>query len=367
MTTPSPREVWYTYECAVNLDGDYVQIPVTNITASIDRDRIPFAMATVEAGWIDDDMFAALDPRVNPKCTYWWIKQWAHDDNGDVIEVGRLPDLTIGNTTAEMWTRTVTRDAINRTTRIELAGGETMMADKKRIAGTTLNTGATTVTALVEWSLIDVFGFYALSSAAISDSTSIPSGDRRNHNPGESHLDLVVPELDAIDCRLIQRWGNGGEWEIIERTQDTGIMRLSTYPESEGAPALADPIVYEFVETASRDGDWADGVLLKFDTTSTGGAVTYQASGLGVNTRGVQLDRQRVETAANAADVVVTRTEKRGYDFTLTARNRFDLDAFDTLIVYTPDTTRTMRIRSIEWDVEASEMRIRAQYGEPEE
>lgn len=370
MTTPSPDEVFYTYEAFARVGAEWLPIPVNNIVASMDRDRIPYVMATLECDYISDEMAIALDPRAyDPLVEYpprliWSIRQWAYDIDGDAYEVGRLPaDYTI-DPRAYMHTRTVTRDAVERTTRIECAGGELLMLDKKRISGAPLDTGATTVTDLVEWSLLDVFGVYTVTSAGISDSTVIPAGDRRNHNPEESHIDLVQPELDAIDCRLIGFWKEGS-WEIVERTQDTGTVKLGTY--IDGLPSDVDPIVYGFVETASRDGDWYDGILVKYDTTEFGGAITYQRNAGGDNTRGRVFTRNRSEPADNGAEIIVSRTRLRGYDFDLTARARFDIDAFRTLEVHLPDGIRSIRVRSIEWDVEASEMRIRAQSGEPEE
>lgn len=366
MTTPTPRSVFYTKSAWAWVGSDWLPIPVTNIIASMDRDRIPYVMATLECEWIDDAMFEALDPRrydpgaadVTP--VRWQLKQWAYDDEGDEYEVTRLPNVYIGNDEAVMHVRTITRDALNRTATIQLAGGEALMMDKRRMSGAGIDTGATTVNSLVIWSLTDVFGSYALTSAAIASATAIPAGERRYFNPGESHIDLLQPELDAIDCRLIGLWREDA-WEIIVRDDDSGTMKLGSYT---GGPGDVDPIIFGYTETATRDGDWADAVMFRFDTTDTGGSVVFQRSGTGANSRGRTFDRNR-QGAPNTADATAARTNVRGYEVDVDARIRFDIDAYMTLEAYLPDNVRTVRVRGIEWDVEAGVMRIRAEVGEP--
>lgn len=173
-----------------------------------------------------------------------------------------------------------------------------------------------------------------------------------------SHLALVQPELDAIRCRLVSVWGR--EWRTIDRTTVSSVLELATYDGVAGA----DAIVHELVETATRDGDWYDGVLIEY--TAPGGSVSYQASGGGANTRGLVVARSQAAPALNAAQLMRERTVTRGYEIEIIARPRFDVDAYATLVVHAPDTVRTARVRSLEWNIAESTMKIVAQAGESE-
>lgn len=357
MTADSPEVVKYEWTADVALSGE--PIPVTNIIASQDRDRNVFCEAVLETYYLDDSLFAALDPRAGARVN-WRVEQ----QNESGTQISEMPfSLTFPGQEASMYVREVSRDPLNNTGRIRLAGGESMLMDKIRNAGTTLPIPGppTTVAALVGWSIGDVIGSYTISNAAITISTALPAGNRRLMFPEETHMDLLKPELDAIDCRLFDFWGI--QWFTRVRSAASGTMELATYEGFGGA----DPIVFEYTERMSRDGDWADGVLVKYDTTSTGGAVTYQASGLGVNTKGVNISFDRVAPGSNSANVIVERTKTRGYDLEVTARIRFDLDAYYALEVYHPAGSIEARVRSIEWNIGEGVMRIRAQAGEPEE
>lgn len=357
MTTATPRDVKVEYTAYVTGDSGN-PLPVTNIVASMDRDRVSFCEATLECTALSETQLADLDPRNG--VTVAWRAELQELD-GTIIH--RIPDYAIlPGSPAVMWVRTVQNDPLNNSATIRLAGGESMMDDKIRNAGTTNNTGATTVAALVDWSLGDVFGGYTVTHATVASATAIAAGDRRLMLQGESHMDLVKPELDAINCRLLDFWGL--LWSTKVRDDVNGTLELSTIPGVAGA----DPIVYEYTESISRDGEWADGVLVKYDYENSGGTrvVAYQASGAGANTRGVVLNRDRAAPAANAADQIVTRTVVRGYDIDVTARLFFDFDAYFALIVHLPGgVEKESHIRSVTWDIGAGEMRIRAQSGNP--
>lgn len=362
MTTVTPPEVWYEYEAYISGLLPVTYLPVRNMVVSMDRDRRNMCEARLDLDWVDDATFAALDPRTpdddrTGAQVSWRIFQHSGDYD-DPDTVSWLP-VTTGAIRADMYVRTATRDYIDRTTTLILAGGESYLEDKKRNAAAPIDTGATAVSSLVLWSLVDVFAGAITSFAPILAATDLPAGDRRKMFPKESHFELLKPELDAIGCRLYDYWGR--QWRATLRSTVSGTLKLATY---EGVPDT-DPIVYELIETLSRDGDWADGVLIEYNQPD--GDTAYQVSGAGANTRSLVLSRDRPAPAANAAEEVAARAITRGYDLLIVARIRFDIDPFMNVEVHTPDGVLTARIRSIEWDVAASQMTIRAQAGEPEE
>src|SRR5690606_8618941 len=115
-------------------------------------------------------------------------------------------------------------------------------------------------------------------------------------------------ELDAINCRIFDIWGV--IFQIAERDTVGATLKLATYTEAEGAPADADPIVTELQRTLTREGDYADGVLAKFDWTNAAGTrvVQYQLTGGGANDKGSVKTYTRPRPAANAAEKLLTRT-----------------------------------------------------------
>lgn len=362
MTTRTPTVVHTVNEAWLGLTSD--PLPnVKNLVATADIDAQTFASATLTLGPVTDELWAQLDPRDGVTVAF---KSTQYDMAGNVL--GALPTVDSGNDVAELWLRSARRDHITGEVTLELAGGESMLDDKKRISGNTINTGATTVSELVYWSLLDVFGSLVIIEDVPVLTTSIPAGDRRLMVQGESHAELLQPELDAINCRLIDAWGR--TWGAYVRSATYGTpLKLATY---DGAPSDADPCVTELTEELSRDGEWADGVLIEY-TPPGSAASTWQRSGAGANTRGMVIRRDRAAPGGNAANQIVNRTQIRGYDLQVTARLRYEGVAFattdytrpQTLQVYTPDRTLTGRIRSVQWDTLNGLMTIRAQTGDP--
>jgi hypothetical protein len=46
VTDVTPKAVYVRFEAAVYDDGDWIDLPVENIVASMDIDRVPYCMAT---------------------------------------------------------------------------------------------------------------------------------------------------------------------------------------------------------------------------------------------------------------------------------------------------------------------------------
>lgn len=379
MTTVTPAAVEVVFDADVYRPGPgWLALPVENIVASIDLDRVPYCQATLTLGVISQEMWEYLDARYNLDPLTGFdtnirfrirlledgvVTQWlgAYDVTPDPDEY------------AELHVRSATRDYVSGIVTVECSGREALMDDKKSIRTAAEPTGATTVLELVEWSLLEVFGSFVLSNDAIVASTSIPVGDRRNMDPGESHSDLIEPELAAINCRMYDYWGHA--WRVGDRDTPPnyaaypGTLELATYTQAEGAPADHDPIVFRLTQTVSRDGDWADGVLVKFDRLDSGGTVDYQipSGGLGgANTRGQVVTWQRPKPTANAADQIKTRSVIRGREHEIEARARFDVFPSQEVYVAMPDLGLSAgTIRAIEWDGAAATMRLRCQTGDP--
>lgn len=377
MTEITDRETSFTWEVQ-RYESGWVDLPAVNVTTSIDMDRVPYCTATVEVAGIDYATVLALDPRRDASGfvgNVIRIRVLEFDEAGDFRAnlVRNMPSPE--SQWATLVIRRVTYDHLTRDATIELGGRESILDDRRRISGTSIDTGATDALELVYWSLTDTFGGYTVTTVGSDASNSaIPAGDRRLFLPGESHSDLLEPELQAAGCRLYDYWGNW--W--VNRREDTPLLgvvdgyertvQLSSYTQREGAPPNADPILYEVSETFDRSGDYADGVLIKFDTSESGGSTAYQRSGTGANTKGRVITWKRAAPSSNAADEVVKRTKIRGRDLRITARARLDITPGQTIRAFLRDDLEiTANVRAVEWNIADAEMTIRAQAGRPEE
>lgn len=383
MTTPSPMSVYYDYEVRVATDTHgLITVPVERMVLSMDMDRMPFCAATLTLGSpLPEGVWEALDPRDGDDTGITTVVDFRMQQkaliSGVETVLGGVPYEFDGlgrQFRADMHRRRVLKDWITGGVTLELGGPEVALEDKRRIAAISIDTAATTVSELIEWSLLDVFGGMAITEDPIVTTTPIPAGDRRKMNPGESHGDLLEGELQAIDCRLYNWWGRF--WAAYEREHvptwigAPTLIKLATFTEEEGAPADADPIVHDISEVVERTGDWADGVLVKWDNTDNGGTLTWQADtiGLGANTKGLVVNYDRAQPSGNAANGIRNRAAIRGHNIDVTARNRFDVVPGVDLEVHTRLGVITGNVRAVEWTIEpgqAGEMRVRAQSGEP--
>jgi hypothetical protein len=355
MTTASPEAVKYVYYARIGS----TDLPVTNIIASMDRDRSAYTTATLELDWIDDATFAALDPRGAGTHVEWNVEQ----QNESGTRIGQLPNVTSSGTPvkASMWVRDVTRNPLTGTARVELAGGESLLQDKRLLEIIPFDTGAEDLQELIWWNLDNVFGSYTITFDGIYAATALPAGRRREMDPGQDHLSFMQTEFDSINGRLCDDWGI--EWFARERDDTDGTVDLSTY-----ILTGSDHIVYDYEEHVGRDGEWYDGALIAYDDTDAGGSLVHERSTLGgvagANNRGFNRTERRPAPAGNGAEELAKRMRKRGYDITITARARFDFDAQWIIDLNMPGpVTKTANIRSITWNIAESSMVIRAQSG----
>lgn len=365
MTTATPATLRNLLTAEVDTPAGQYPLDVTNIRVSIDEDRTAYVQAQITVTWVTPEIWALIDPRAG-NYIRWRVSQY-----GDVAMtqwIGDLPGerLVGSDGYARMVIRTVARDYSTRQVTISCESRESMLADKIRNAGTTINTGATNVADLVEWSLNDVFGSTGtVAWVSTMAATSIPSGDRRIMQQGDTHFDLMRPELDAIGVRIYDLWGQLWGSSLRNTVSARPPLQLATYDWADGASFETDPIVHGLTESITRNGDWADGVLIKYDQTASGGSVSYQASGAGVNTKGVMITRYRPAPSSNAADALVTRAEQRGEDITIVCRARVtEVHTRGPIEIHTrEDGVISAVIRSVEWDFFAGSMTINAQTG----
>ena len=122
MTAVSPLSVWHECEAFVLLPGiGRVDLPVVDIEASEDEDREAYTAATITCEWVDDAVFAALDPRAQrpgPSTptlgpVFWRIAQYTGDPDAPTL-VGYLPGMGVDAseraTHARSWVREVSRE-----------------------------------------------------------------------------------------------------------------------------------------------------------------------------------------------------------------------------------------------------------------
>lgn len=364
MTTPTPVETYFEYEAWLFTD-DWEELDVSSITPSMDVDRLTVCEATMVLASVTDEQWAALDPR-NQGLGFQRVSFTVRQYDMTGTQIGQVPPVGLpGENRADLWIRTVRRNIIGGEVTVTLAGGESILNERRRNSGGSIDTAATYVGGLVLYSLYDTFGGAVTSFDSIVNTTNIPAGDRRMFNPGETHLDLLRPELDAIGCRLVDFWGK--RW--IAGTRDSsGLIKLGTYTQDDGLPADVDGIVSEASEVVTRDGDWADGVLVKYDNTDNGGAVTWSISGGGTNTKGLFLTFERAAPGAGAApaNAIAARALTRGHDYDIEAACSLDVVAGTDLELWTrAGTTTGLTIRAVEWRPHEGTMTIRAQTGDP--
>ena len=365
MTDRTPEEVAFDIFAQTYDGGDPVSLPAIDIVVTVDFESNFYATATLTLSEISDETFALLDPRQGPPPQVdWRVDQLALDSAGAWQIIGTLPVSPDSTNHATMLVREVERDHISGNVIVQLAGGESILEERRRVSGTALNTGQGNVANLVYWAILDCFpGATTPSFGPLASSTTIPVGDRRLMYQGESFADLIQPELDAIDYRLIDFFGRA--WTCGARSTTSGTtLKLATY---KGAPSDADPIVTGLTESASRNGDWADGVLIQYEWPN--GTPAYHGA-LTNNTRTLSIKRDRPSPPTNAATPMLDRTLVRGYKIEAIARARFGITLGEAsgispqpLEIHTPTRILSGRLTAVEWRIGEGEMTLRAQTG----
>jgi len=341
-------------------NGINYPLPIRNELGSVrvseDMDRDNFGEVTLTLDWLDEATINALDPRtINmnlPGPVRFWVRQY---DLNSPEPVSYLPSLQTLTEPGYLYPRVIDRDYVSRTVTLTLTTGELFLDEKIRLAAGAIDTGRTSVGALVDYALSQVFASPVSSHASIVNSTAIPIGDRRNLYSRDSFMDLIRSELDSINCRLYDLWG------FLFRAEDRDTVAGDPVALSTSGELSGDPIVYTLHEVRTRDGRWADGVAVVFDMTDAGGTITAQFAGTGTSTKGIVISRDRPAPSGNAAANIRARSMVRGKDLQVTARARLDVRTRRNVTVYTKAGSATGMIRGVEYTFPEGEMQLRVQ------
>ena len=375
--------VHYEYEAEVRDGSQWISLPATDIVPSADLDRVPFAAATITAGALSEEQWALLDPRlVDPReggQVRWRVRQL--DVNNAVI--GYLP--RVGEPTnqwATMYVRTVTRDL--GVTTIMLGGGETMIDDRLVIEDAGRLTSkyeisnalaeATTVGGYIDALLTLTFGDTHATPAdeAAAEVLARSAGpDTRLSMPGlveialpapagASFMQLIETELSSLGMRLFDAWGLG--WYVASRDkvapEEPTPMRWASH---DGAPPGVEPIIVAFNDTVSRDGDWADTVVVVGESPTFDSTRTWRHFAEGsARSRGRVIQLTAGEPSGNLAASIVSRTFRRGRDIVILAQIRMAVSPGAPLELHLKSGVLSGEVVSIEWQTERGEMTVHA-------
>lgn len=376
--------VRYEYEAEVRDGTGWVPLPVTNIAPSAALDRVPYAAATITAGPVDPATWDLLDPRtIDPReggNVRWRLRQL--DQAGAVI--GNLP--RIGGSTdqwATMYVRTATRDL--DVTTLTLGGGETMVDDRLVIEDSGRLTSAYEISTVLAQS--STLGDYvdALLTLTFGPTHVTPVDDAaaavlarpagagtRLSRPdwieipfpapaGASFMQLIETELSSLGMRLFDAWGLG--WYVASRDKvapsQPAELRWASHDDE--LPPGVEPIILSFNDTVSRDGDWADTVVVVGESPGFDSTRTWRHFAEGsARSRGRVIQTTAGEPSGNLADSVVSRTFRRGRDIVVTTQIRIEAAPGAPIELHLRSAVLTAEVVSIEWQTERGEMTVHA-------
>lgn len=334
---------------------------VREVSVSFDMDRIPFTSLRVTLNDPGNAVWQNMDPR-NVDWIFSFVAEQVDESGAAVLPTLRCIYQRILR---------VRRDYLERTIVLECGGWETQLQERIRLAETPLTTGGANLEQRIFSALADVRtqvpamdGSY-IASVAVAG-WLIPAGDRRLMMPGETFWQFLDREINPAGWRM--RSDEGGNW-IID-TADT--VRLPVTHPSSLALTVTGPnaTVYEFTETRDRTGDYADGVIMRFDWISgTTRNTAYRRSGSGLNTKGQQINVAAPVPGGNPADNVAARAARRGREFVTRAFLNPAAFPGQDLSVTVPNhdgtfTAYTSQIRAVEYNLEIggpAEMTIKSQ------
>lgn len=360
MTTETDAAVRFEWDfyltSAASPTGAAYDLPVQSWVLSEDMDRDNFLELELTMDWLPENVWEALDPRdlVMPAGDAkgpirFQVREY---EDGTTAPRAVLPAL---GSEGSVWPYDISRNDIDGTVKLRCVSGEVLMDEKIKLSSGGTDTAATTVELLTRYALNGVFNAWGLDYLVAT--SAIPVGDRRVLNAGESFLDLIRSELDAINARLYDYYGL--TFIVEDRDAAWGAaVHLATAPNLQTG---ADPIVWNLNETVTRGNSFADGVLIKFDNTPNGGGITWQAAGTGFSDKGVFQTRDRAAPTGNVADKVRARSLIRGRDLDVIARARMDVRSRTPGVVWTMQRYIEGSIRAVEWRFPEGEMSLRMQ------
>lgn len=315
--TPGKSTSWRIPDDGTILeDAEFDQI-------SYDRKRVPFIDATISLPYTEE-AWALLDPRVaRDVILYFNVQHYTRTGNGPLTtHVSHLPYRGIENSRGKLWLREAARDYVNETIRLRAQSGEVRFEDKKRIAGTVLDTGATTAEELWDYALTDVGESSARGSVSgYAVLGAIPAGDRRLWMQGESASSIFESELAALPVACRSYCDDVGVFIVDEITRPPGFLLSPFAVESgdDGTIILAET-------TLSREDGWADATLVRAEYIDGGGTRQTQYQRFpadGVNRAGKVATQERAIAGSYIAENYTVEASRAGITHRLTVAADF--------------------------------------------
>lgn len=366
MTSPSPTSVKYKFDADYWTAGGWKPLPVTDISPSADKDRRAYTAAVITLSSVSESVLAALDPRtVDPSSggpIRWRITQL--DLAGAVI--GWLPRVsTLPGAYARMYVRGIRRRLDSVT--VDVDGGETMMLDRINLSSMTIAAHPVyTGEDLADWVLAEVFGGGTVTAAdAMAAAYLARKPDRVELGSGDNYFRLTESDMSSHGVRLLDLWGLG--WYVADRDRPPTfpgaqtVAKLASYAD-ETLPADVDPIITELEEYVTRDGDWADGVIVRGDIPTGSYTERWEyAAGRATQTKGLVIEIGGAAPSANLAASILSRTVRRGRDLTVTARARLDVLPGMTLEAHLVEGVLSGLVTAVSWNLALGTMSLHVQ------
>jgi hypothetical protein len=339
---------------------------VDELTLSLDVDRVTWKRATIDLKGVPKSLRALCDttaPGVPLPGISFNVFQRGRF--GALTRVYPRPDYTSSNPGIEaLYSSWYDAPLHEDTISLSLSSDETPLSDRRRLAATAVDTGATSVRGLVDYTSANSGMGATIIDRMGAGAAAIPAGDRRLFQPGESYWDLFASELNAAGGRFYSGYVY---WVLAARDdppRDLSVtdLTLSTHP------AIPGVLVTRADENDSREDDWCDAVICKFDYVNGSGTrvTAYQTAGPAVHSRAQQFEFDRAPSSANLAQQILTRASQRGRSYTLECQLDFAVRPGVNLTLARPDGSITLGMcRSVDYRVYAGTMTVRTQTSQP--
>lgn len=286
---------------------------------SYDRMRVPYVDATITLPYPGDEVWAQLDPRVSRDVILYFNVQHLERDPATkelTLYVSHLPISSGNNGRGKLWLRSAEHDMVTGRVTLRASSGEVRFEDKKRLASTPLNTGATNAAGLWQYALVDVGEIAAKGFIDGYATAAIPAGDRQLWMQGESASRLFEDELSATFEATRTFADDRGEFSINQFIQPPGYL-FADFPMQTGDAGT----VISASQSYSRENGWADATLVKAQYIDGGGVqqTAYQRDRDGVNRAGKVVMISRAIPSALIAESYTREAGRLGDSFRMSA------------------------------------------------
>jgi len=355
----------------VNMFGDDLSAHVTGVEPALDMDKTPWGTVTITLAGLTSRDVERFDPRLNTTGNMIQLHVTQVDAaTGSLVSMypGSSIYATALSSPAVLMVQSYDHDELTGVTTVVACTGEIVLMDQIRLAGTTLDTHATTVLEMVKYAVHQTFGpdrvVYDLASAG---SAPVSIVERRSIQPGQSYWDFITPAVTDVPARVFVDLPGPVMITIREQAPVDADLTDITASTTDPDAAVA---VTGVIRHVDRTGDYADGILARFTYLNATGVQTtgYQASSASVQSRGRVIEFQTAPPTGNIAEKIVARTKHRGTGYDVKGRCNFNARPGRTM---TLDGTDLGMIRSVSWRLDfeagADEMTVTTQIGTPEE